>query len=380
MSRPGSPETAVEGTVAPGFERLRDAFAEVVASQGDDTGAAFAATMDGRLVVDLWGGGADAGRRWRADTLCVLFSGTKGVAATALLGLADRGALRLTDRVADHWPEFGANGKGEITVAQLGAHAAGLPWIEQRMEADALADPVRLSGALAAQAPVVAVGRPCYHALTYGWLCDGLVRHVEGGSLTALVAEAVAGRLGLDLRIGLEGDAAAAGRLARLRRAPGYELTALAADDPDPRLELVYGNPPLGDLVDDDSWLGPPLPSANGIATARAMATLYGALVAGSLVSAPMLAEGLETAAAGDDPLSGRPLRFGPTGYELSGTPSELGPPADAFGHTGAGGSSHGGWPQLRTGFSFVTSELRREDLDQRSSSLLATLHGCVVG
>jgi hypothetical protein len=102
--------------------------------------------------------------------------------------------------------------------------------------------------------------------------------------------------------------------------------------------------------------------------------------VAGSVVSAATLAEGLETAAAGDDPLSGRPLRFGPTGYELSSTPSELGPPADAFGHTGAGGSSHGGWPQLRTGFSFVTSELRREDLDQRSSSLLATLHGCVVG
>jgi hypothetical protein len=110
------------------------------------------------------------------------------------------------------------------------------------------------------------------------------------------------------------------------------------------------------------------------------MAALYGALVAGTLVSATTLAAALETAAAGDDPLSGRPLRFGATGYELSGTPSELGPPDDAFGHTGAGGSSHGGWPQLRTGFSFVTSELRREDLDERSSTLLAALHGCVVG
>ncbi|MDX6544353.1 MAG: hypothetical protein QOG02_127 [Gaiellales bacterium] len=375
-----SPQAAVAGTAEPGFEPLRDALADVVASQSDHTGAAFAATLDGRLVVDLWGGNADGGKRWQSDTPCVLFSGTKGVAATALLWLAGEGALRLTDRVADHWVEFGANGKREITVAQLGAHAGGLPWIEERMEAGALADPVRLADALAAQAPVVAVGRPCYHALTYGWLCDGLVRHVVGRSLTELVSDAVSGPLGLDLRIGLQGDAAAAGRLARLRRAPGYQLSALSTDDPDPRLELVYGNPPLGDLVDDDSWLEPPVPSANGIATARAMATLYGALVAGSVVSAATLAEGLETAAAGDDPLSGRPLRFGPTGYELSSTPSELGPPADAFGHTGAGGSSHGGWPQLRTGFSFVTSELRREDLDQRSSSLLATLHGCVVG
>ncbi|MDX6494565.1 MAG: hypothetical protein QOE17_551, partial [Gaiellales bacterium] len=184
----------------------------------------------------------------------------------------------------------------------------------------------------------------------------------------------------LDLRIGLQGDAEAAGRLARLRRAPGYELSALAVDDPDPRLELVYRNPPLGDFVDGEGWLEPPVPGVNGIATARAMATLYGALVAGKLIAAPTLAAGLETAAAGDDPLSGRPLRFGPTGYELSGTPSELGPPADAFGHTGAGGSSHGGWPALRTGFSFVTSELRREDLDQRSETLFATLHGCLVG
>ncbi|MDX6548341.1 MAG: hypothetical protein QOG33_1891 [Gaiellales bacterium] len=380
MSRPGWPETAVEGTVAPGFEPLQDAFAEVVASQSDETGAAFAATVEGRTVVDLWGGAAGAGRPWRADTLCVLFSGTKGAVATALLVLADRGALRLTDRVADHWPEFAASGKGEITVAQLGAHAAGLPWIEERMGAGALADPVRLADALAAQAPVVAIGRPCYHALTFGWLCDGLVRGGAGRPLAELVADDVAGPLELDLRIGLEGDAAAAGRLARLRRAAGYELSALAVDEPDPRLELVYGNPPIGDFVADVGWLEPAIASANGIATARAMATLYGAVVTGKLVSAATLAAAIETAAAGDDPLSGRPLRFGPTGYELSGTPSELGPPADAFGHTGAGGSSHGGWPELRTGFSFVTSELRQEHLDQRSSSLLGTLHGCVVG
>jgi hypothetical protein len=198
--------------------------------------------------------------------------------------------------------------------------------------------------------------------------------------VTELVATDLAGALDLDLRIGLQGDAAAADRLARLRRAPGYALSALATVDYDPRLDLVYGNPPLGDFVDDDGWLDPPVPGVNGIATARAMATLYGALVTGMLVGAPTLAAGVATAAAGDDPLSGRPLRFGPTGYELSGTPSELGPPADAFGHTGAGGSSHGGWPALRTGFSFLTSELRREDLDGRSATLLAALHGCLVG
>ena len=73
------------------------------------------------------------------------------------------------------------------------------------------------------------------------------------------------------------------------------------------------------------------------------------------------------------------PLRFGPTGYEVAGTPSALGPAADAFGHTGAGGSSHGGWPSLRTGFSYVTAQLRNESGDERAQSLLAALHGALT-
>ena len=82
---------------------------------------------------------------------------------------------------------------------------------------------------------------------------------------------------------------------------------------------------------------------------------------------------------AGDDPLSGRPLRFG-AGFELAGTPSELGPADDAFGHTGSGGSSHGAWPALRTGFSFVMRELRPEPGDDRAHRLLAALHAAVAG
>ena len=233
------------------------------------------------------------------------------------------------------------------------------------------ADMQALYAYLMAQAPVLPVGRPCYHALTFGWLCEGLVRRVAGRSVAELVASDLAGPLELDLRIGLRGDAAAAGRLARLRRAPGYQLSALAVDDPDPRLELVYGNPPLGDFVADVGWLQPPVASANGIATARAMAALYGALVTGELVSDAVLAAALETASAGADPLSGRPLRFGATLQSV-----DVAPLPDAV----PSGSSHGGWPQLRTGFSFVTSELRLEDLDQRSSTLLATLYGCVGG
>ena len=91
------------------------------------------------------------------------------------------------------------------------------------------------------------------------------------------------------------------------------------------------------------------------------------------------LDRGRRVARAGPDALTGRPLRYGPTGYELHGTPSELGPAADAFGHTGAGGGSHGAWPSLGTGFSFLTADLRSQEADGRAASVLAALHAAVA-
>jgi hypothetical protein len=173
----------------------------------------------------------------------------------------------------------------------------------------------------------------------------------------------------------LDIDPAAASRLARLQPARGFQPSALAATDPDPRLRQVYAFPaPL----QSDAWLGPAVPGANGIVTARAMATMYGALLSGTIVGLDTLARGIAAAAAGDDVLTGRALRFGPTGYELWGTPSRLGPSPDAFGHTGSGGSTHGAWPQYRTGFSFITSELRGEAGDHRAEQLLRSLHAAV--
>lgn len=365
------------GAVAPGFELVRLTFAEVLESQAPGSGSAFAAVVDGQLVVDLWGGETNAaGRPWQEDTIAVLFSGTKGVVATALLTLVDEGRLRLNDRVADHWPAFAAAGKTDITVAQLGSHAAGLPYLAQAASASEIADLTTASELLALQAPVTPVGRPTYHAVTYGWLMDGLIRHICRLSAAELVAERVAGPLGLDLRIGLAGDRDAESRLADPQRAPDFAPSAMAADDPDPRLEQVYArfwaNPAA------PGWLQTPNPAANGLATARAMASLYGSLVTGGLVGMQTLSEGTTVASQGADVLTGRPLRFGPTGYELAGTPSRLGPADDAFGHTGAGGSSHGAWPSVRTGFSFLTSDLRLEMRDDRAPRLLDGLHAAL--
>jgi hypothetical protein len=201
---------------------------------------------------------------------------------------------------------------------------------------------------------------------------------VDGRGVGTFVREELALPLGdLDVRIGLDpGDELAAER-APLRMGASFQLGAFGVAEPDPRLQLVYGGSPVTPEVwNDPAVLVIGVPAAGGVANARALATLYGRLVApGGPVARDTLQRGLQPAGAGDDPLTGRPLRFGPTGYELAGTPSALGPAADAFGHTGAGGSSHGGWPSLRTGFSYVTAELRSEDDDQRARTLLAALH-----
>jgi CubicO group peptidase (beta-lactamase class C family) len=373
---------AVRGTVARGFEPVREAFAANLC-EGADGGCAFAAVHDGQTVVDLWGGSADGtGGDWQEGTAAVVFSGSKGVVATLLLVLVDRGLLDPRAQVGEVWPEFAAAGKEEVTMAMLFAHAGGIPGVAEPLTVDDLADPPGIARALAGQAPLVDPGTPSYHAITYGWLAAEVVRRLDGRTVGRLLAEELAGPLGLDLAIGIGPGHPLAARRAVLRPDPGYRLSAFLGGEPDPRLALVYGNPPLPIAAWNDlALLEIEVPAANAVATARSLAHLYGRLVTNDdpLVSPDALRLAGSEASAGDDPLSGRPLRFGPTGYELSGTPSELGPPADALGHTGTGGTSHGAWPSLRTGFSYVTADLRPENADGRARRLLGALHEVVA-
>jgi CubicO group peptidase (beta-lactamase class C family) len=299
-----------------------------------------------------------------------------------MLLLFQRRLLEPTASVTEVWPEFGVAGKDRITVAQLLAHAGGVPGVREPIDAAELAHPDQIAARIAAAPPLIEPGTPCYHALTYGWLAAELVRRVDGRSLGRMLADELAEPLGLDIAIGVDPASPLAASLATVRTAQDFALSAFLDDDPDPRLSLVYGNPPLGpEAWNDPELLAVEVPAVNAVATARSMAAMYGALVRSSdpIVRPDTVAIGRGEASCGDDPLSGRPLRFGPTGYELAGTPSELGPPADAFGHTGAGGGSHGAWTSLRMGFSYVTADLRPENADGRARDLLRALHGAIA-
>ncbi len=372
----------VAGHVTPPFGPVADALTDVI--DADGPGAALCVVVDGDVVLDVWTGRrTPAGDPWSRDTPAVVFSGTKGVVATAVLGLIERGVLDLSWPVCRLWPEFAAGGKSRIMIRDVLGHTAGLPGATAPLTTY-LGDHARIAAALAQQEPITPVGQPTYHALTFGWLVDEIVRRSDGRSVAALVDDEVARPLGLDLWIGTPADVS--DRVAHLQRAPDFQLAALAGNaEPDPRLRLVYGNPPLTDLdFNSPALLRAEIPAGNGVSTARSMARLYGCLARGGEIDGCRLLEQATIAtataelSAGPDVLSGRPLRFG-AGFELAGTPSVLGPARDAFGHTGSGGSSHGAWPALRTGFSLVVSELRSEVADDRARLVLDALHVVVA-
>ncbi len=222
VARGGEQDFTIDGEVAPGFEPVRAAFAENFRTRREQ-GAAFAVTLDGQPVVDLWGGVADAesARPWRRDTLQLIFSGTKGLVALCVLMLVDRGQLDPDAPVARYWPEFAAEGKGDVRVSELTSHQARLPGFRTRIAEDELVDDVRLGALLAAQ-PMESDPRAlsCYHPLSYGWLCGELVRRVDGRSVGRFFAEEVASPLGLDVWIGLPAELE--GRVSTLRYADDW--------------------------------------------------------------------------------------------------------------------------------------------------------------
>jgi CubicO group peptidase (beta-lactamase class C family) len=356
-----------------------------------ELGAAFAATLDGELIVDLWGGVADRGRGrpWERDTLQVIFSGSKGLVAICVLLLIERRELQLDSRVADFWPEFAAAGKGQVTVAELVTHTARLPGFAAEVTAEDLVDDHMAAALLAAQ-PQFDDERAvrCYHPLTYGWLCGELIRRVDGRSIGSFFAEEIADPLGLEIYIGLPAELE--DRVSRIELGESWGALPISAPEEigdDELMRSVYANPPfLGREMfpwNRRGFHAAEIPGAGAIGTARSVARLYGEL--DGLLSPETLALGtteLERRVDGFAPYGENVTSGFGVGFLLQNELMELGPPADAFGHGGAGGSSHGCWPTERVGFSYAMN-LLRDDFphgDPRPKSLLSALDDCVAG
>jgi CubicO group peptidase (beta-lactamase class C family) len=385
--------TSIEGDVAPGFERVREAFGGNF-EHGGDVGAALCVYQHGRKVVDLRGGLADsaAGRPWAWDTLQLVYSATKAATATCAHLLAQRGELDLDQPVARYWPEFAAEGKADIPVRWLLSHRAGLPVIDHPIPlADLLAwDP--MAAALAAQRPAWVPGTAHgYHGRTYGWLVGEVIRRVSGRGVGTFFAEEIAGPTGLDFFIGL--PAAERGRVSQMiiDDPPGPEVAVSIEQVPEPFRPLLAAFADPGSLMNRAFALSVPdidfndpaaqaaqIPSSNGICTADGLARLYAGLI-GEVDGVRILDPATTAAAtaeqtAGTDQVLLVPTRFA-SGFMLPTHESPLGGPT-SFGHPGRGGSLGFADPESGIAFGYVVSHIRQDMNDTRAATLVNAVRG----
>lgn len=376
----------VNGTVAEGFEPVRDAFARNFELLGD-RGAAVAVYRDGHRVVDLWGGSEDVDGEapWERGTAQIVRSATKGVAAAVLLLLRQRGALDLDAPVGDYWPEFKAAGKERTLVRHLLAHRAGVPVLDRPLTPAEAADPDLGAAAVAAQAPVWEPGTDHgYHAQTYSWLTGELVRRVTGRPIGEWIADEIAGPVGAGLWLGLpEAEHARVGRVGpveapetagALRTRPKRAVSEAYAD-PGSLTRRAFGAiSPLPD-ENDPAYRAAALPASNGIATADGLARFYASLIGevdgGTRLFTPETVElARAEQSAGPDRVLVVSTRFG-LGYMLHGSASPLLSPA-SFGHPGRGGALGFADPESGIAFGYVTNGFRKSvTADPRAQALV---------
>jgi CubicO group peptidase (beta-lactamase class C family) len=374
----------IDGYVATDFEPVIDAFAKNFDERGE-VGAAVCVYLDGEPVVDLWGGLADAtiGSPWQEDTLVLVFSATKGVTATCANLLMQRGQLDPDATVASIWPEFGANGKEGITVAQVMSHQAGLPYVEGDFTFEETLAWQPMVDALAAQRPIWEPGtKHGYHMRTYGWLVGEIIRRADPEQRTTgtIVRADIADDLDVDFWVGLPEELEP--RVARVVPPKADLRKALAAFGDDLLLARVFSNPG-GHYNYDQMWNtreihAAELPSSNGIGNARGLARLYASCIGPvdgrRTLQAETVARATLEQACGHDEVLMMESCLG-LGYMLGRSFGAANPP-NAFGHAGAGGSLAFADPDTGVAFAYAMNDLRFDAAgDPRSEELVRAVY-----
>jgi len=377
----------VSGTVSAGFENVRQVFADL-SEDLNPGGGALAVSHHGELVVNLWCGMARPDTPWQEDTRAVVMSATKGAAALCCALLVDRGLLDPDKTVAQYWPEFAANGKADITVAQLLDHSAGVITFADYenlllWDGSGWGETSEIQRRLAAAHPEWEPGTVHgYHGLTSGWLWDYLIQHLTGLTTGAFFQQEIAGPLKLDCDIGssktvidqtahcFEIDMSRLpdemrDQIQPLMDANGDQSTltgkAFVARDGEGALHK------LAHLMNNPKVLEVEVPAANGTATARSLACMYDALANGGeylgiqLLGTKTIDLFTRERRNDVDQVLGLPSSRG-FGYMLNRAVSPLGnamgPNIESFGHSGAGGQQAFADPVAGLGFGFVRNAL----------------------
>jgi CubicO group peptidase (beta-lactamase class C family) len=377
----------IEGAVDQRFAAVRDVFA--ASFDAGELGAGCCVALDGRPVVDLWGGWTDPDQTepWGPDTLVNAYSCGKPIVALAVLALVADGRVDLDASAARWWPELLAGQRG-ATVRDLLCHRAGVPAIRERLTDDDLWDWDTMADAVARTEPWWEPGtRHAYHSNTYGFLAGELARRVGGLRPGAWLRQQVAGPLGAGLAWGL--TAAEQARCADViwqageLRPTWEDLQSLPEDRA--MVAKGYVNPPgfsgIG-VVNSPEWRAAEVPSTNLHASARGLACLYAALAAGGsidgihVIDRDVLAEATRPQSEGWCPVLEREVTFG-LGFQPSRPDRPLGA-AGSFGHYGTGGSLGFADPEAGLAFGYVMSAVTPRWQNARNRALVDAVYACL--
>ncbi|MGZ6023182.1 MAG: serine hydrolase domain-containing protein [Rhizomicrobium sp.] len=366
----------VNGTCDTKFAGVADAFVENFEKRGE-VGAGVSITLEGKTVVDLWGGRkAQGGPAWERDTACVVFSCTKGASAFCAHMAADRGLLDLDAKVAKYWPEFASNGKEAALVSMMLDHSVGVPGLREELKQGAYYDYDYMVARLAAEAPFWKPGtRNGYHGVTSAWTVGEMVRRSTGKRMGVFLAEEIVKPLGIEFWMGLPEEFES-----RIAPVIPYPPDAKAASS---RIALAMMADPMGPtgrFMLNGGGFNPnsrearaaEIGSATGVSNGRGLAGLYAPLANGGSLNGKRFV-GADTltrmaspsVATHEDATLMIPTRFS-LGFMKSMDNRKLENAENcsailseaAFGHVGAGGSLGFADPDARLSFGYAMNKM----------------------
>ena len=361
--------------------RLEPLFEENFEKLGE-LGAAFSVWQNGKPLIDLYGGFCDAAREnpWTPDTVVLVWSATKGIGSACVLHSLERQKIELNRRVGEFWPEFGQSDKDKITLGQLLSHQAGLCALDQRVD---VLDYHGVIRALEAQAPLWPPGTGHgYHARTFGFLLDELMRRITGRTLSDYWQENFARPLALDFWIGLPEE---------LNSRVATIYAAKSGKPPEPAkfyrdlvtpgtLARKTFTSPYGlnviSKMNDPYIRAQPIVSFGGIGSASALAKFYSSLANGGELNgqtffSPKTIERMTTTLSdGIDRVFQIPTAFS-AGFmkdSRDATRRMFGPSSRSFGHPGAGGAHAFADPENKIAFAYVMNQMEQSVLPNEKS------------
>ncbi|MGA1361311.1 MAG: serine hydrolase domain-containing protein [Ilumatobacteraceae bacterium] len=346
-----------------------------------ELGASLCVRIDGRKVVDLWGGRLDEdGGDWGPSTLVNAFSVGKGVTALLSMLCVDGGTLEYDSAVRSWWPGFTGGGKESLTVSDLLGHRAGLPAIRADLDDEVLFDWERVCSILASETPWWEPGTAHgYHVNTFGFLVGEILRSATGLTVDALLRALMPDAAAEGLHFGVPPHLHDTVASTYWSDGPRAADAATGGDGHAEMYRRAHANPPgisgVG-LVNTPRWRSAVLPSTNLHASARGVCAAFEA-ASTDRVSGEVLSRAVTEISHGTDRLLGRTTRFG-RGFQLPIPERGFGPEASSFGHYGAGGSLGFRDPVRHLSFGYVMNRMGRGWQNDRNRSLVAAVYGCL--